>query len=78
MLGYLLNPRTGSALYHLGHTLTNPLILYILFPVAWQQHRQLLLAIATIWIAHIGFDRLLGYGLKYPSHFKVTHLQHLG
>jgi hypothetical protein len=75
MLGYLLNPRTGSALYNLGHTLTIPLVL---FTAAWQQHRQLLLAIATIWIAHIAFDRLLGYGLKYPAHFKDTHLQHLG
>jgi hypothetical protein len=25
-----------------------------------------------VWIAHIGFDRLLGYGLKYRSDFKDT------
>jgi hypothetical protein len=31
--------------------------------------------IALIWIAHIGFDRLLGYGLKYPGEFRRTHLQ---
>ena len=31
----------------------------------------------VIWIAHIGFDRLLGYGLKYPSDFKDTHLRRL-
>ena len=31
--------------------------------------------IALIWLAHIGFDRLLGYGLKYPTGFKDTHLQ---
>lgn len=30
-----------------------------------------------IWLAHIGFDRMLGYGLKYPSHFKDTHLGRL-
>ena len=29
---------------------------------------------ALIWAAHIGFDRLLGYGLKYPSAFRATHL----
>jgi len=23
------------------------------------------------------FDRLLGYGLKYPTYFKDTHLQHI-
>jgi hypothetical protein len=31
--------------------------------------------IALIWLAHIGVDRLLGYGLKYPTAFKDTHLQ---
>jgi len=29
---------------------------------------------ALIWAAHIGFDRFLGYGLKYPVAFRVTHL----
>jgi uncharacterized protein DUF4260 len=32
-------------------------------------------AIGLIWIAHIGADPALGYGLKYPSGFKDTHLQ---
>ena len=36
-----------------------------------------LLAYALIWISHIGFDRLLGYGLKYPTQFRDTHLQHV-
>ena len=31
--------------------------------------------VALIWLAHIGMDRLLGYGLKYPTAFKDTHLQ---
>jgi len=29
MLGYLLNPRIGSALYNLGYTLNVPIILFI-------------------------------------------------
>jgi hypothetical protein len=28
----------------------------------------------SIWIAHIGFDRMLGFRLKYPNNFKDTHL----
>ena len=44
---------------------------------AYLTHHRLLLAISTIWIIHIAFDRLLGYGLKYSTHFKDTHLQHL-
>jgi hypothetical protein len=29
----------------------------------------------VIWIVRIGVDRALGYGRKYPSGFKDTHLQ---
>ena len=75
MLGYLVNARVGAAVYNFGHTLTVPLSLAA---YAWYQHHQVLLAIAIIWFAHIPFDRLLGYGLKYPAHFGDTHLQHLG
>ena len=74
MLGYLANPRVGSALYNLGHFLFVPLVLFF---VAYATNRPLMLAIAIIWASHIAFDRLLGYGLKYPAHFKDTHLQHI-
>ena len=33
------------------------------------------LKLALIWLTHIGVDRAVGYGLKYPSGFKDTHLQ---
>lgn len=36
-------------------------------------HRMTLL-LALIWTAHIGLDRMLGFGLKYPTRFKDTHL----
>lgn len=74
MLGYLANPRVGSAIYNLGHFLFVPLAL---FAVGVGNGRPLLTAIAIIWFSHIAFDRLLGYGLKYPAHFKDTHLQHI-
>ncbi|NMM27217.1 MAG: DUF4260 domain-containing protein, partial [Glaciimonas sp.] len=35
-------------------------------------------ALALIWFVHIGVDRMLGYGLKYPEGFKVTHLGTIG
>jgi hypothetical protein len=35
-------------------------------------------AVAIIWFSHIAFDRMLGFGLKYPTFFKDTHLQHIG
>jgi hypothetical protein len=31
--------------------------------------------LGLIWLAHVGADRLLGYGLKYPTGFRDTHLQ---
>jgi hypothetical protein len=74
MLGYLANPQLGAALYNLGHFRLAPLIL---FAVACGAHRSLPIAIAIIWFSHIAFDRLLGYGLKYPTQFKDTHLQHV-
>jgi hypothetical protein len=74
MLGYLLNPRTGAAIYNLGHVIFIPLALFV---IGQGTHRPLLTSISVIWFSHIAFDRLLGYGLKYPAHFKDTHLQHL-
>lgn len=73
MAGYLANPRVGAALYNLGHTLSVPLAL--LFLSIWLGSRPRLVGISLVWIAHIAFDRLLGYGLKYREHFKDTHLQ---
>ena len=74
MLGYLLSPRIGAATYNLAHTLALPLALLFL---SYLRHWPLAASIALIWTAHIAFDRLLGYGLKYPTFFKDTHLQHI-
>jgi hypothetical protein len=74
MLGYLINAHAGAAIYNLVHTLTLPFALLFL---SYLQHWQRAPAIALIWTAHIAFDRLLGYGLKYPTFFKDTHLQHI-
>ncbi len=70
MLGYLVNPKTGSWVYNIVHTYPMPLALLV---VGWWLSLPLLLAIGLIWIAHIGMDRMMGYGLKYPTQFKDTH-----
>jgi hypothetical protein len=74
MVGYLAGVKTGAVMYNLVHTLTGPLILmgYSLFTT----HLGFL-PFGLIWTAHIGMDRLLGFGLKYPTTFKDTHLQHV-
>jgi hypothetical protein len=71
MIGYLAGARTGAAIYNAIHTYAGPLMLAG-FSVAMAHHTTLLLSL--IWIAHIGFDRMLGFGLKYPNSFKDTHL----
>ena len=74
MIGYAVNQRVGAYLYNSTHTFAVPLLLLLagqMFSLAW------LTMISFIWIAHIGMDRMMGYGLKYESGFKDTHLQRL-
>ena len=72
MLGYLAGPRVGAATYDLVHTYVGPVLLGA-GGVIWSSETALVLAL--IWLTHIGVDRAVGYGLKYPSGFKDTHLQ---
>lgn len=72
MVGYGINPRTGSWLYNVFHTYALPVsLLALAFAIQWSTGMH----IGLIWLAHIGMDRMLGYGLKYPTAFKDTHLQ---
>jgi hypothetical protein len=72
MLGYLINTRIGAATYNFAHTLTLALALLL---ASYVEHWHQATALALIWVAHIAFDRLLGYGLKYSASFKETHLR---
>jgi hypothetical protein len=72
MLGYLANVRTGAALYNLAHTEIGPILLLV---IAIFAPLLVLEPYALIWFAHLGMDRMLGYGLKYPTQFRDTHLQ---
>ncbi len=74
MLGYLSNPRWGAACYNLVHTYVGPVVLLL---VAFALPAPPLTGIAFVWLAHLGLDRMLGFGLKYPTFFKDTHLGHV-
>ncbi len=71
MLGYLAGPRIGAVGYNIGHSYLGPLLLAA---AGAARGEPLLLQLATIWVAHVGFDRLLGYGLKSAAGFGFTHL----
>lgn len=71
MIGYLAGPRVGSLSYNVMHTYTLPIALGALG--YWTDVRIATL-VALIWAAHIGADRLAGYGLKFDTGFNDTHL----
>ena len=71
MIGYLVNKKVGAKCYNLFHTYSLP-IMTVLIGVFLSNY--LIVAIGLIWSAHIGMDRALGYGLKYETDFKDTHL----
>lgn len=75
MVGYLAGARVGSRVYNLAHNYVPPIFL-----ACWSLAigREDLPPYALIWTAHIGFDRALGLGLKYPSGFRDTHLGSVG
>jgi len=75
MAGYWLGPRWGAVAYNAAHTYLGPFLL-VGFAVALSQNA--LLPYSIIWIAHIAMDRALGYGLKYTTAFKNSHLGWLG
>jgi len=80
MLGYLAGPRLGALAYNLGHTYALAVVVLGtgLVSEIIGRPRLALLGVSLIWCAHIGFDRMLGYGLKSPEGFKLTHLGRLG
>ncbi|MBI1817621.1 MAG: DUF4260 domain-containing protein [Deltaproteobacteria bacterium] len=74
-VGYLGGPRLGAWVYNVAHSTIGPLALLVVSQL--EPARPLTIA-GLIWLAHIGFDRMLGYGLKYPSDFHDTHLGRIG
>lgn len=74
MLGFLVNARVGAACYNAAHTYAGPALLLALL---MSSHATGSAWLVLIWAAHIGMDRFVGYGLKYPADFKQTHLQRM-
>jgi hypothetical protein len=72
MLGFLAGSAAGAAAYNAAHTYVWPVVL---LTVGLLGDLETPVAVSLVWLAHIGVDRALGYGLKYPSGFKDTHLQ---
>lgn len=75
MLGYLAGPRLGAITYNALHTTVGPAALAV---IGILTESPAATSVALVWFAHIGLDRMLGYGLKHPSGFRETHLGRIG
>lgn len=74
-LGYLAGPRVGAMAYNFTHSCIGALVCLV---AGWTLAAPAVLSAGIIWCAHIGFDRALGYGLKYSAGFGFTHLGRTG
>ncbi|MGR9116770.1 MAG: DUF4260 domain-containing protein [Gammaproteobacteria bacterium] len=75
LLGYLAGPKVGAVSYNLAHSYCGALAC---LAVGIIQEEPTSLCVGLIWCAHIGFDRALGFGLKYSDGFARTHLGRIG
>lgn len=74
-LGYLAGPKLGAISYNLAHSYIGAVACLV---AGFVLPAPTLLGAGLIWCAHIGFDRALGYGLKYSEGFGFTHLGRIG
>jgi len=72
---YFAGPKAGAIVYNAAHSYLAPVGL---MTVGLAMAALLTLSLAMIWLAHIGIDRALGYGLKYQAGFAFTHLGRIG
>jgi hypothetical protein len=75
MLGFLAGAKSGAMAYNIGHTYIWPVAM---LGIGHLLAAPLAMSIALIWIAHVALDRAIGYGLKYGTGFKHTHLSRAG
>lgn len=70
-VGYLAGRRVGATAYNLGHSSLLPGALLL---TGLAVDRDLVVALALVWLMHLGMDRAMGYGLKYADDPRHTHL----
>jgi len=75
MVGYLRDPKLGALLYNVAHNWALGLAVLGLGFVSGQTW---LVIAGAVLVAHVGMDRVFGYGLKLPTSFQETHLGRIG
>ena len=75
MIGYAVNTKTGAVMYNLFH---HKGIAIMIAAIGYFLQNEVVIVIGILLFAHSCFDRMLGYGLKYPDSFQNTHLGRIG
>ena len=75
LLGYFAGARIGAISYNTAHSYIGAIMCLL---AGFVIPDQTILSAGLIWCAHIGFDRTLGFGLKYSDGFGFTHLGRIG
>ncbi len=70
MVGYFAGTKIGAIAYNVSHTYVSVALAGV---IGFMLHWPPTLPLCLVWFAHIGFDRGLGYGLKYDTAFRNTH-----
>jgi len=73
--GYLAGNRAGAVCYNLAHAYVAPAVLLLTYVVTAARWCAF---VGLLWAFHVAADRVLGYGLKYPTSFQDTHLGRIG
>ena len=75
MVGYLSGPRLGAMTYNALHGWAAG---FAVLAIGTLGGSDWLVLAGAVLVAHVGMDRLFGYGLKYPGSFAETHLGWIG
>lgn len=75
MLGYVFGNRIGAYSYNAFHHKGIAILVYL---VGFYTNSDIVMLAGLLLFGHSAFDRILGYGLKFPDNFKNTHLGWIG
>ena len=75
MIGYLINTRVGAYVYNFFHLKALAVLLIV---AGYIGIAPVIAAAGWLLLGHSCMDRAFGYGLKYTTGFKDTHLGVIG
>lgn len=75
MLGYVFGNEVGAWLYNFFH---HKALGILILTIGFMYDLEMVSLAGIILFSHSALDRIFGYGLKYETDFKDTHLGRIG